>query len=105
MSTTKGSSPEGAHRPIVPTPIVAFGISVGFIALVAAANKLVLLSCSRLAIDCPTYWPVSVCYPNQPWVGRPFAAAAVVGLFLLALKLLPKVDYKLPHVILAGLLL
>ena len=78
-------------------PLVILLFSVG----VLAANRLHHLLCLRIAdVECVRYWPIGVFFPRiPPYIGFPSPVHILTGLaalvlFLVALSVLPRADYR-----------
>lgn len=80
--------------------------SVGFFVLVGVLQRVVLGFCHHVAsFDCPDSWPISIFAPVWPTPKRVLTAIGALLLFWVLSRWWEKVEYRLAHIILAGLLL
>jgi hypothetical protein len=80
-------------------------ITVVFLAMVFGLHWTALRVCAIAPFDCPASWPISVFHYLGPTPQRLLTAAAVLLTFFLFTIWLERVEYRLTHVILAGILL
>lgn len=83
-----------------------FVLSLCFAVVILFAKAITLLTCKYIVeFDCPRGWPISIGYFFTPTIQKVFIAIAVSVFFVLCAFYLEKNDYRLPQIILAGILL
>jgi hypothetical protein len=97
-------------NPLNPKTIVV--MTIGFIIVLVALNQVVRYLCLNVIVfDCPQNWPLSMFmfrippkfyYPNLKHLAIAFAT---IAFFVIMLVILPRVKYKLTHIIFFGTIL
>lgn len=77
-----------------------------FVVTVIVSNSIVrLINAYVVKFDCPSYWPISIFSPRVPSWQNMLIAVAILLIFFISLRYLPRANFRMSHIIVVAIVL